>query len=80
VSSSGRKKSTGNGEVKKKKATRDKDGLELVKDEDLEVLGDLGAGNGGTVTKVWNKKRNTIMARKVSLMIFQRQGLTTLCS
>jgi len=38
-----------------------------VKDGDLDVLADLGAGNGGTVTKVWNKKRKCVMARKVSL-------------
>ena len=29
------------------------------------MITDLGAGNGGTVTKVWNKKRNCVMARKV---------------
>jgi mitogen-activated protein kinase kinase len=50
----------------KKKGKMDKDGLDLVKDEDLEILADLGAGNGGSVTKVWNKKRGCIMARKVS--------------
>lgn len=50
----------------KKKGKTDKDGLDLVKDEDLEILADLGAGNGGSVTKVWNKKRGCIMARKVS--------------
>lgn len=59
-SSSGKKKKDG-----KKKHKVDKDGLDLVKDEDLEILTDLGAGNGGTVTKVWNKKRKCIMARKV---------------
>lgn len=26
---------------------------------------DLGSGNGGTVTKVWNKRRKRVMARKV---------------
>jgi mitogen-activated protein kinase kinase len=50
----------------KKKSKTDKDGLELVKNEDLDILEDLGAGNGGTVTKVWNRKRNCVMARKVS--------------
>jgi mitogen-activated protein kinase kinase len=49
----------------KKKSRVDKDGHELVKDEDLEILNDIGAGNGGTVTKVYNKKRKCIMARKV---------------
>ena len=57
-----KKEKVSSGEKKKKK---DKNGEDLVKDEDLEVLGDLGAGNGGTVTRVWNKKRNTVMARKV---------------
>jgi mitogen-activated protein kinase kinase len=51
---------------KTKKSKVDKEGLELVKDEDLQILGDIGAGNGGTVTKVFNKKRKCIMARKVS--------------
>jgi len=58
----------GNGEVKRKKVTKDKDGLDLVKDEDLEILKDLGSGNGGTVTKVFNKKRNCIMARKLIMV------------
>ena len=49
----------------KSKKHRDKNGEELVKDEDLDILCDIGAGNGGTVTKVWNKKRKCIMARKV---------------
>ncbi|KAE8539828.1 hypothetical protein D1P53_003765 [Cryptococcus gattii VGV] len=53
---------------KRKKRHKDKDGEDLVKDEDLEVLHDLGAGNGGTVTKVWNKKRKCIMARKLILV------------
>lgn len=51
--------------TKGKKSKTDSSGQELVKDEDLDVLRDLGAGNGGTVTKVWNKKRNCVMARKV---------------
>jgi mitogen-activated protein kinase kinase len=57
------------GERKTKKSkdkSKDKNGLELVKDEDLKFVADLGAGNGGTVTKVWNKKRKCYMARKVS--------------
>lgn len=66
-SSSSRKKSaSGEKGEKKSKKHKDKNGEDLVKDEDLEVLQDLGAGNGGTVTKVWNKKRNCVMARKVS--------------
>lgn len=64
-SSSGIKKKSKDKDGKKKHKV-DKDGQDLVKDEDLEILTDLGAGNGGTVTKVWNKKRKCIMARKVS--------------
>lgn len=55
---------------KRKKRHKDKDGEDLVKDEDLEILHDLGAGNGGTVTKVWNKKRKCIMARKVRSLFY----------
>lgn len=33
--------------------------------EDLEVLKDLGAGNGGTVSKVRHKELNLVMARKI---------------
>lgn len=54
-------KHAGNGSKRKK----DKNGEDLVKDEDLQILADLGSGNGGTVTKVWNKKRKCVMARKV---------------
>ncbi|WVO12931.1 hypothetical protein L204_100540 [Cryptococcus depauperatus] len=56
------------GKEKRKKKHKDKDGEDLVKDEDLEVLHDLGAGNGGTVIKVWNKKRQCIMAKKLILV------------
>lgn len=35
-------------------------------DDDLEKLGELGAGNGGVVMKVRHKKSGYIMARKVS--------------
>lgn len=37
---------------------------ELLPD-DCETLGDLGAGNGGVVTKVKHKPSGLIMARKV---------------
>jgi mitogen-activated protein kinase kinase len=37
-----------------------------LKKEDLEVLKDLGHGNGGTVSKVRHMATGTIMARKVS--------------
>jgi mitogen-activated protein kinase kinase len=67
--------STGNPVKKTSKKKRvDKDGLELVKDEDLEILNDIGAGNGGTVTKVYNKKRKCIMARKVRADIPSYEG------
>ena len=33
--------------------------------EDFEYLGELGAGNGGVVTKVLHKPSGTILARKV---------------
>ena len=36
-------------------------------DDDLEKLGELGAGNGGVVMKVRHKKSGYIMARKVSI-------------
>lgn len=70
ATSSSRKHSKTNGKRKK----NDDD---LVKDEDLEVLADLGAGNGGTVTKVWNKKRKCIMAKKVRATAFFEGRLLT---
>jgi mitogen-activated protein kinase kinase len=36
-----------------------------LKREDLEVLRELGSGNGGTVSKVRHIATGTIMARKV---------------
>jgi mitogen-activated protein kinase kinase len=39
-----------------------------LRQEDLEVLKELGSGNGGTVSKVKHIPTNTIMARKVSLL------------
>lgn len=36
-----------------------------LKREDLEVLKELGAGNGGTVSKVRHIATGTVMARKV---------------
>ncbi|KAL8392688.1 hypothetical protein RB595_002764 [Gaeumannomyces hyphopodioides] len=36
-----------------------------LRPEDLEVIKDLGSGNGGTVSKIMHKPTNTIMARKV---------------
>jgi mitogen-activated protein kinase kinase len=37
-----------------------------LKTEDLKVIGDLGAGNGGTVTKVIHAGTGLTMAKKVS--------------
>ena len=37
-----------------------------LKDEDFEKICELGAGNGGVVTKVLHKPSKIIMARKVS--------------
>jgi len=42
-------------------------GVELrldIRSEDLKVLKELGAGNGGTVSKVMHIPTKTIMARK----------------
>ncbi|KAJ3315517.1 MAP kinase kinase (MEK), partial [Blyttiomyces sp. JEL0837] len=36
-----------------------------IKIDDIEVLSELGAGNGGTVNKVLHKPTNTLMARKI---------------
>ncbi|KAM7217810.1 Protein kinase-like domain containing protein [Rhypophila decipiens] len=36
-----------------------------LKPEDLEIIKDLGAGNGGTVSKVKHIPTNTVMARKI---------------
>jgi mitogen-activated protein kinase kinase len=46
-------------------------GLEFKLDlhaEDLQLLGDLGAGNGGTVCKATHLPTKLIMARKVSVL------------
>ena len=37
-----------------------------LRPEDLEIIKDLGAGNGGSVSKVRHIPTNTVMARKVS--------------
>lgn len=37
-----------------------------LNEEDLVVIKDLGAGNGGSVSKVQHKSTKAIMARKVS--------------
>ena len=43
-------------------------GIEFALDlrpEDLDIIKDLGAGNGGTVSKIRHIPTNTVMARKV---------------
>ena len=41
-------------------------GFPELRDEDLKVVSDLGAGNGGTVNKVVHKESGLFMAKKVS--------------
>ena len=36
-----------------------------LKSEDLEIIKDIGSGNGGTVSKVRHKGWNSVMARKI---------------
>jgi mitogen-activated protein kinase kinase len=40
-----------------------------LKAEDLDIIKDLGAGNGGSVSKVRHIPTNTVMARKVRLAL-----------
>lgn len=40
-----------------------------LKDDDFERISELGAGNGGVVTKVQHKPSGLIMARKVRLHV-----------
>jgi mitogen-activated protein kinase kinase len=49
-----------------------------LKPEDLEIIKDLGAGNGGTVSKVKHIPTNTVMARKVGQRVPARQVQQTL--
>ena len=49
--------------------------LEL-KAEDLEVISELGSGNGGTVSKVIHKATKTVMARKVNIPYIRNLLLT----
>lgn len=39
-----------------------------LRPQDIEVIRDLGAGNGGTVSKVRHIPTNMVMARKVCLL------------
>jgi len=41
-----------------------------LKDSDLKPFEELGSGNGGTVNKILHVPTNTIMARKVSILLF----------
>lgn len=41
-----------------------------LKTDDLVILRELGAGNGGTVSKVMHPATKIIMARKVQIMAF----------
>lgn len=60
-------------------------GLEFqldLRSEDLIVLKELGAGNGGTVSKVMHASTKVVMARKVRLLLrvssdFNTRALTT---
>ena len=56
-----RKKSDKNGT----NGTDSGQGFPELRDEDLKVVGDLGAGNGGTVNKVLHKETGLYMAKKV---------------
>lgn len=53
-----------------------------LKREDLEVLKELGSGNGGTVSKVRHIATGTVMARKVAhtYLSFQPHVLTNIRS
>lgn len=39
-----------------------------LRPEDLEIMKELGSGNGGTVSKVKHLNTGTVMARKVSIV------------
>lgn len=42
-----------------------------LSDDDFDKLGELGAGNGGVVTRVRHRPSGLIMARKVHLHTFE---------
>ena len=46
----------------------DKSKIGDLNSDDFQVLADLGAGNGGVVTKVLHKPSGLIMARKVRVI------------
>lgn len=43
-----------------------------IRAEDLKYMQDLGAGNGGSVSKVMHQATKTVMARKVGLNCGER--------
>ena len=47
----------------------------LLQAEDLDKLGELGAGNGGVVIKVRHKPTGIIMARKVRCGVREVNGI-----
>lgn len=51
-----------------------------LKDDDFERISELGAGNGGVVTKVQHRPSGLIMARKVSRDVHRATGHPTPCS
>lgn len=48
-----------------------------LRPEDLEILKELGSGNGGTVSKVKHLTTGTVMARKVWLLFADIEILLT---
>lgn len=46
-----------------------------LRHEDFEILGELGSGNGGTVSKVLHKTHKMVMARKVGSSIIVIEAL-----
>jgi mitogen-activated protein kinase kinase len=48
-----------------------------LKPDDLEILKELGSGNGGTVSKVRHLTTGTVMARKVCIFVLNVGALLT---
>lgn len=48
-----------------------------LRQEDLEIIKELGSGNGGTVSKIKHLPTGTTMARKVCIAISARLKLKT---
>jgi hypothetical protein len=67
------------GKVKMKGKEDDEEERISVKAEDLKVIGDLGAGSGGTVNKVIHQGTGLIMAKKVgAVVVIYPSGYTQL--